>query len=144
MIATQVEKRLMHLPEVEEIKSVDAKTASESYGYSWTIVCEDSRLSIPVVGKSIRVLNMKLATEAPEVLPLGEFDVLLAICAASLDIERVQPNEGPSFKRIRKRFLYDATYKKARDAFGRLSAVANHIQPPRRVAVPDDDDDESL
>ena len=144
MIADHVEKRLRCLPEVEEIRCVDLKNANDNYGYIWTIVCEDSRLSVPFVGKSIRVLNVKLATEAPEVLPLGEFDLLLAICAASLDIERVQPNEGTSFKRIRKRFLYDATYKKARDAFGRLSVVANHIQPPWRVAVPDDDDDESL
>ena len=75
---------------------------------------------------------------------MGEFDLLLAICAASLDIELVQPNEGPAFKKITNKFLWEDNYKKARDAFGRLSVVANHIQPPWRVAVPDDDDDESL
>ena len=128
MIADDVEKRLMYLPEVEEM----------------TIVCEDQRLRTPFVGKTVRVFNMNKATQAPEVLPLPEFNLLLAICAASLNIEQVQPNEGPSFKRIRKKFLVDTTYKKARSAFGRLSVVVNHLEPPFRAVVPDNDDDDSL
>ena len=56
----------------------------------------------------------------------------------------MQPNEGPSFKRIRKKFLSDTTYKKARNAFGRLNVVVNHIEPSFRVAVPNDDDNDSL
>ena len=144
MIADDVEKRLVCLPEMEEIGSVDAKSDNDNYGYSRIIVCEDPRLSIPFVGKTIRVLNVNKAKETPEVLPLPEFNLLLAICAASLNIEQVQPNDGPSFKRIRNRFLSDATYKKARDAFGRLSVVVNHIEPSFRAAVPDNDDDDSL
>ena len=144
MIADDVEKRLMYLPEMEEIRSVDAKSDNDNYGYSWIIVCEDPRLSIPFVGKTIRVLNMNKSKETPEVLPLPEFNLLLAICAASLNIEQVQPNEGPSFKRIRKKFLIDTTYKKARNAFGRLSVVVNHLEPPFRAVVPDNDDDDSL
>ena len=79
-----------------------------------------------------------------EVLPLPELNLLLSICAASLNIEQVQPNEDTSFKKIRKTFLHDATYKKAREAFGRLSVVVNHIEPSFRVAVPNDDDNDSL
>ena len=40
MIADHVEKRLMYLPEVEEIRCVDLKNANDNYGYSWTIACE--------------------------------------------------------------------------------------------------------
>ena len=101
-------------------------------------------MSIPWVGKTIRVLNMNLAKETPEVLPLEEFNLLLSICAANMDIQQVQPNEGLSFKKIRNAFVYDVNYNKAREAFGRLSVVVNHIEPLFRVAVPDDDDDDSL
>ena len=142
MIADEVERRLMCLPEVEEIRSVDVKNVNDKYGYSWAIVCEDERLSIRHVGKTIRVLNMNLATEKPKVLQFDEFNLLLSICAASLDIEQVQPNEGPAFKKIRNRFLWEDNYKKARDAFGRLSVVCNHIQAPWKVAGSDDDDDD--
>ena len=140
MIADEVEKRLVHLPEVVEIKACDVKNVNDQYGYSWAIVCEDERLSIRHVGKTIRVLNMNLATEKPKVLQLDEFNLLLSICAASLDIEQVQPNEGPAFKKIRNRFLWEDNYKKARDAFGRLSVVCNHIEAPWKVAGSENDD----
>ena len=43
MVADEVEKRLMHLPEAQEITTKDVKKC-ENYDYSWKIVCEDERL----------------------------------------------------------------------------------------------------
>ena len=91
MVTEDVEKRLKHLPEVQEITTRDEKTY-DNCSRSWKIVCEDPRLSIPYVGKTIRVLNMNLAEAPPSVLPLEEFGLLLSICAASLDIEAVMPD----------------------------------------------------
>ena len=139
MIADQVEKRLMHLPEVQEISTKDVKTC-DNYGYSWKIVCQDERLSIPYFGKRIRVLNMNLANATPSVLNPDEFDLLLSICTASLAIEEVTPN-GPAQKKIRNGFLYaDDNYKKAHEAFRRLSVVCNHIARPLQAAAAADDD----
>ena len=141
MVADEVEKRLMHLPEVQEITTKDVKKC-ENYGYSWKIVCEDERLSIPYIGKRIRVLNMNLAKEKPKTLPLPEFELLLSICAASLDIEAVT-TKGPVQKKIKNNFLwYDVDFRKARDAFGKLSVVCNHVAAPLKVAAVDDDLDE--
>ncbi len=71
---------------------------------------------------------MNLATSSPKTLPLVEFELLLSIRAASLAIEDVQTS-GPAQKKIRDGFLwYDANYKRAKDAFGRLSVVYNHIE----------------
>ena len=138
MIAKETERRLMHLPEVQEITTTDV-TKMYMYGYSFRIVCEDERLSIPYIGKRIRVLNMNLAKTHPTVLPLPEFELLLSICAASLDIEAATPN-GPAQSKIKKDFLwYDTNYQKAREAFGRLSVVCNHIEAPLKVAAADDD-----
>ena len=137
MIADDVEKRLMYLPEVREIATKDV-SKMENYAYSWRIVCEDERLSLPYVGKRIRVLDMNLATSSPKTLPLVEFELLLSICAASLAIEDVKPN-GPAQKKIRDGFLwYDVNFKRAKEAFGRLSVVCNHIEAPLKAAADDD------
>ena len=66
---------------------------------------------------------------------------MLSICAASLAIEEVKLN-GPAQK-IKNGFLYnDDNYKRAREAFGRLSVVCNHVAGPLKVASADDDDHE--
>jgi hypothetical protein len=141
MIADDVEKRLMHLPEVREIATKDV-SKMENYKYSWTIVCEDERLSLPYVGKRIRVLDMNLATSSPKTLPLVEFELLLSICAASLAIEEVKPN-GPAQTKIKNGFLwYDLNFKKAQEAFGRLSVVCNHVEAPLKAAAVDDGSEE--
>ena len=97
-------------------------------------------MSIPYVGKTIRVLNMNLAEAPPSVLPLEEFGVLLSICAASLDVEAVEP-WVPAQRRIKTNFLHDDTnFKKARHAFGCLNMVCNHVAGPLKVAAAADDD----
>jgi hypothetical protein len=99
MLADDVEKRLEQLPEVEEIISKDVKKC-EGYGWSWKIICEDPRLSIQHVGKRVRVLNAHLAKEMPQTLPLDQFQLLMSICAASLNIEVMDPI-GPVQRRIK-------------------------------------------
>ena len=50
------------------------------------------------------------------------------------------PN-GPAQKKIRNGFLYDDdNYKKAHEAFRRLSVVCNHIARPLQAAAAADDD----
>ena len=96
-------------------------------------------MSIPHVGKHIRVLNMNLAKEQPKVLPLDEFELLLSICAASLDIEAVKP-QGPAQKKIKNKLLWDdVVFRKAHDAFGKLSVLCNHVAAPLKVAAVNDD-----
>ena len=41
MIADEVDKRLMYLPEVQEIKACDVKKVNDKYGYSWAIDDDD-------------------------------------------------------------------------------------------------------
>ena len=126
---------------MQEISSKDVRQC-EKYGYSWKIVCEDGRLSIPHIGKRIRVLNMNWAKEKPKTLPLKEFELLLSICAASLDIEAVEPT-GPAQKKIQNSLLwYDDDFKEARNAFRKLSMLCNHVAAPLKVAAVDDDLDE--
>ncbi len=64
----------MHLPEAQEITTKDVKKC-ENHGYSWKMVCEDEVLSIPNIGKRIRVINMNSAKEKPKTLPLPEFEL---------------------------------------------------------------------
>ena len=97
-------------------------------------------MSIPYVGKTIRVLNMNLAEAPPSVLPLEEFGVLLSICAASLDVEAVEP-WVPAQRRIKTNFLHDDTnFKKARHAFGCLSMVCDQVAGPLKAAAVADED----
>ena len=52
---------------------------------------------------------------------------MLAICAASLNIEAVEPN-GPAQKKIKNDYLYyNPTSKPARDAMSRLSVLTGHV-----------------
>jgi hypothetical protein len=76
---------------------------------------------------------------------LDEFQLLLSICAASLDVEAVDPNSlGKETKKVRNNFLYnDNKFKMARDAMGRLSVMCNHIARslPAAAAAVDDFDE---
>jgi len=116
----------MHLEHVEMRPAHDISTMPY-YGGHFKIVCEDPRLSLPYVGKSIRGLNMSKVK--PTGLQAGDFECLLAICAASLNIEAVDPNNlGPAQKKIRNNYLYyNPTFNVARDAMKRLSVMTGHI-----------------
>ena len=77
-------------------------------------------------------------------LPLDEFELLLSICAASLDIEAVKP-QGPAQKKIKNKFVWDdVVFRKARDAFGKLSVLCNHVAAPLKVVADVDDDLEEV
>ena len=77
----------------------------------------------------------------PTALGEGEFDCLLAICAAILNIEAVEPN-GPAQKKIKNNYLYyNPTFKMARDAMTRLSVLTGHMA--RSVPAGNDADDEA-
>jgi hypothetical protein len=104
------------------------------YSWGWKIVCEDEHLSIPYVGKHIRMLNMDWAKEMPKTLPLDKFQLLFSCCTANLDIEVVKPH-GPALRKIRHGFWWgDTDYENAHDAFARLSVVCNHIVAPLKAA----------
>ena len=64
---------------------------------------------------------------------------MLSICAASLDIEAVEPT-GPAQKQIKNAFLWnDVNFKEAHNAFRKLSALCNHVAAPLKVAAVEDD-----
>ena len=128
----------MHLSAVEMMKTFDI-TQIPNYRDRFKIVCEDPRLSLPFVCKTVRILN--IAKVNPMGLGAGEFECLLAMCAASLHIEAVEPN-GPSQKNIKNNYLYyNPTFKLARDAMSRLSVLTGHVV--RSVpAVKDANDEE--
>ena len=134
MVADQVEKRLEHLKEVEVCKAFDVTTLPY-YGDHFKIVCEDPRLSLPFVCKRIKMINLK--GKQPQPLTTAEFDILLSTCAASLNIEAAQPN-GPAHKKIQNNFIwYDANFKSARDAIGRLRVTMSHVcRAPSSAAAP--------
>jgi hypothetical protein len=135
IVADEVEKRLEHLKEVEVTEAFDV-TRLPNYGDHFKIVCQDPRLSLPFVGKRIKMIN--LMGKEPEPLTTQEFDILLSTCAASLNIESVEPN-GPAQRKIQNNFIwYDPTFKSARDAIGRLRVTMSHVcRAP--AALPDDD-----
>ena len=125
-ISEQVVSRLMTLPEATMIKSYDV-TGLDQYGGGWKIVCESPQLSLPHVGKYVRVLNMRRAQNPPQPLAAAELDTLITVCSASLNIEAAEPN-GPSQKKIKNDFLwYNPKFAQARDSLARLNVMVNHI-----------------
>ena len=127
----KVEKRLMHLPEVSMLKAGDPKE-KHVFNYHWKLVREDPNLSIPRVGKMVRVIDLtKGAAKAPPFMNTAELDLSLDICAAGLDVEHADAKGlGPSDEKIRNGILYySETFQSARTAMLRINALSHQAVP---------------
>jgi len=118
--------RLTDLPECKLMKTKDPADGDVA-GYhklGWKIVCEDPRLSLPMVGKMIKVIDLVDCPphKFPQALTPAELQVFLDICAATLDIERA-PTMGKSEENIKWPYSSNPTFHKAREVLTRLSAL---------------------
>ena len=118
-VNNKVEQRLSMLMGVTTIKAASPADI-QHYGTGFKIVCEDLRLSLPFAGKQVHVVDLAKCDTPVETLNFVELEVLLDVCAATLDIEGKVPN-GPAEENMRSDFIdYNQTFKKARDTMKAL------------------------
>ena len=111
----------MTLPEVVMISAKDPKDV-QNFGHSWKLVCEDERLSIPYVGKQVRVIDLNRGSHVPPFMGLYELELLLDVCAASLAIETA-PTSGPAEEKVQRNLRwYNPTFKAARAALADVNS----------------------
>ena len=94
-----------------------------NYGWSYKVVCEDPRLYIPHVGKQYRAIDLKLSDRIPNFLEMSELELLLDVCAASLDVDVVPTSAGSATRRLQNSFHYNPTFFKARDLLRRTNSA---------------------
>ncbi len=133
----QVSDRLSHLPEAHMIRSADPRGASDgNYGWSWKIVCEDARLSLPRIGQQIKVLDLNSIKDTPRmptIISMAELELLLDVASASLDIENA-PTSGPAERKMKNNIVwYNDNFKRARIALHRLNTVVDQVVPSQVV-----------
>ena len=120
------ESRLMTLPEVTQIKVINPKNL-DNYEHRFRIVCQDKRLSVPFAGKIIRVVDLKKGSpQAPKVVSAAELNLLVSICAATLDLEAAA--KTPAEKKMVQDFKADKTFKCARLALVRMNAPEQQLR----------------
>ena len=118
-VSNEVEQRLSTLKEVATIKAANPADI-QHYSTGFKIVCEDPWLSLPFASKQVHVIDLAKRDTTVETLNFVELEILLDVCAATLDVEGKVPN-GPAEKKMRNDFIYyNQTFKKARDTMKAL------------------------
>jgi hypothetical protein len=97
---------------IDEIAIVNSKDIKSDLEYrGMRLVCEDERLSMKSHGHAYKVIDLH-DMEIP-VIDQAEFDFILDVLAASLDVER-RTDLKPAEKRIREGFVTSSVFKESR------------------------------